>query len=155
MAVAEAKAQAREVDNPQVERINAQIAKLQALRRDGVEGLDAALAKANADLRALPVTLTAPQRQIDVERIASRAEKAYRFVVEKLEEVLAGKDDEQARSVFRRTLGVIAVAPDNGRLVAVYRQPTGEVIAQILDEAGHTALVAGARLWRCLLRITR
>ena len=94
-------------------------------------------AKANADLRALPVTLTAPQRQIDVERIASRAEKAYRFVVEKLEEVLAGKDDEQARSVFRRTLGVIAVAPDNGRLVAVYRQPAGEVIAQILDEAGH------------------
>ena len=47
--------------------------------------------------------------------------------------------------MFRRTLGLIAVAPDNSRLVAVYRQPTGEMIAQVLDEAGHTALVAGAR----------
>ncbi len=83
------------------------------------------------------MTLAAAPRQIDVERIASRAEAAYRFVIDKLEKVLAGKDEEQAPSVFRRTLGVIAVAPDNGRLVPVYRQPTGEVIAQIPDEAGH------------------
>ena len=46
--------------------------------------------------------------------------------------------------MFRRSLGVIAVTPEDGRLVAVYRQPTGEMIAQILDEQGHTALVAGA-----------
>jgi hypothetical protein len=146
MAVAEAKAEVAAVANPEAARINAQIAKLESLQKDGVAALDAALAKARADLRALSATLPAAPRRVDVERIASRAEAAYRYVINKLEEVLAGSEDEEARKVFRRSLGVIAVTPDDGRLVAVYRQPTGEMLAQILDEQGHTALVAGARV---------
>ena len=60
---------------------------------------------------------------MDVERTAARAEAAYRHVVNKLEEVLAGSEEEEARNTLRQILGRIAVTPDGDRLIAVYKQP--------------------------------